>query len=76
MVHRLAQPDQPLHGAGLAPLTASLRYRCACTGGEVLTIQVVMPDDLNEESFAWTMKAMWRDMQTEIRQHMQPQGDD
>jgi hypothetical protein len=69
MVHRLAKPGQPLHAAGPAPLTATLRYRCECANNEVLTVSVVMSVDVNEEIFVWTMQQLWRDVQTEILQH-------
>lgn len=75
MPHRLAQPDRPLHASGQRPLTASLRYRCACANNEVLTIQVVMPSEADEQIFVWTMRQLWRDMQTEIAQHTE-QGRD
>lgn len=57
------------------PFIVSMRYQCDCTGGEVLTINTVF--DLEnfrshegEEIFIWTMKRMFRDMKTEIAQHM------
>lgn len=69
MVHHLAQPNKPLHAAGQAPLTATLRYRCACANNEVLTINVVMALEVSEDTFVWTMRRLWRDMQIEIKQH-------
>ncbi len=69
MVHRLAKPEQPLHAAGMAPLTASLRYRCACANNEVLQVSVVFDVYADEERFVWTMRQLWRDVQTEIKQH-------
>jgi hypothetical protein len=73
MVHRLENPNEPRNAVGLAPMTASLRYRCACGNQELLNIQVVFDSETDEWRFVETMKALWRDMQTEIAQHLQVQ---
>ena len=74
MTHRLEVPGDPLNAVGRAPMTASLRYRCECGNQELLNIQVVFDSETDELRFLATMKMMWRDMQTEIRQHVGIQG--
>jgi len=69
MVHRLAKPGNPHNAAGLAPLTVTLRYRCACANNEVLTVSIVLPMECEEDTFMATMRMLWRDVQTEIKQH-------
>lgn len=70
MTHRLETPsrDNPVRN----PLTATLRYRCACHNEEVLQISTVLALDAEEEVFMWQMRMMWRDMRTEIAQHTKP----
>jgi hypothetical protein len=55
-------------------MVASLRYRCACGNQELLSIQVVFDATVEERRFLETMKQMWRDMQTEIAQHLKVQA--
>jgi hypothetical protein len=74
MVHRLATPGIDDHAAGRAPMTASLRYRCACGDKDLLSIQVVFDTAVSERQFVETMKALFRDMQFEIGQHLKVQG--
>lgn len=74
MVHRLETPGRPEHAVGLAPMTASLRYRCACGDRELLSIQVVFDAETDEWRFTETMKALFRDMKTEIAQHLEVQS--
>jgi hypothetical protein len=69
MTHLLRQ-RHPLHAVSNNPLIASLRYRCQCTGGEVLQIQVVLDMECDEQKFLWTMKQLWRDVQFEVEQHI------
>jgi hypothetical protein len=71
MTHRLRQ-RHPLNAVGANPLIASLLYRCECATNEVLQIQVVLNKDATEEQFIWTMRQMWRDVQFEIEQHINP----
>lgn len=68
MTHRLARRHEknPL----LNPLVVSLRYRCDCATNEVLSIQVVLDEDITEEHFTWVMHNLWRDLQTEVQQHL------
>ena len=73
MVHRLANPNEPRNAVGMHPMTASLRYRCECGDRELLGIQVVFDADCDEHRFAETMKALFRDMKTEIAQHLKVQ---
>lgn len=68
MVHRLADPSRP--GAVMRPMTASLRYRCACGDREVLSIAVVLDIEAPEEVFLLTMRDLLRDMKTEVAQHL------
>jgi hypothetical protein len=70
MVHRLANPNEPRNAVGPAPMVASLRFRCACGNQELLSIQVVFDSEVDEFRFVETMKDLWRDMQTEIEQHL------
>lgn len=51
------------------PFMVSMRYRCECTGGEVLQISTVIDLGLDEEHFLWTMRRMFKDMKIEIAQH-------
>lgn len=76
MVHRLAQPGRPESAIGVTPMTASLRYRCACGNQELLMIEAVFDASADEERFVWTMRQLWRDMQTEVAQHLREQPDD
>lgn len=69
MVHRLEDPARP--GAISNPMTASLRYRCACGNQEVLQISVVFSATTPEDLFVRTMRDLWRDMQTEVQQHLE-----
>ena len=71
MTHRLRQ-RHPLNAIGANPLIASLRYRCQCNENEVLQIQTVMDMDTSEEKFVWTMRQLWRDVQFEVEQHLNP----
>lgn len=73
MVHRLERPGEARHAVGMAPMTASLRYRCACGDRELLNIQIVFDSEVDEYRFTETMKALFRDMQTEIAQHLKVQ---
>lgn len=59
------------------PFMVTMRYRCDCTGGEVLQISTVFDMSMGdlestgaEQAFVWTMKRMFRDMQIEIEQHL------
>jgi hypothetical protein len=72
MPHRLAEPGTSAIAA--APMTAALRYRCACGNKELLTIQAVMDSEMDEQRFVMAMRQLWRDMQTEIRQHLRDQA--
>jgi len=71
MTHRLRQ-RHPLHAVGNNPMVASIRYRCECATNEVLQIQVVLDKDCDEERFLWTMRQLWRDVQFEVEQHINP----
>ncbi len=71
MTHELRQ-RHPLNAIGRNPLIASLRYRCECAVNEVVNIQVVIDMDCPEEHFVWTMRRLWRDMQFEVEQHINP----
>ena len=73
MVHRLESPGIADHAAGLAPMTASLRYRCACGNQELLSIQVVFDSTCDERRFIETMRNLFLDMRTEIAQHIKIQ---
>lgn len=75
MTHRLSRPGDPLVPFGRTPMVASLRYRCACGNQELLSIQTVFTSEATEEQFVWAMTMLWRDMQTEIRQHLMVQDD-
>lgn len=70
MVHRLAIPGKEENAASMNPMVASLRYQCACGNQEVLQIGMVFASDTDEDRFLWSMKMMWRDMQTEVAQHL------
>jgi hypothetical protein len=72
MPHRLLEhdPASPM----TPPLMATLRYRCPCTGREIITVNTVFNMDASEEAFVWAMQMMWRDMRTEIRQHTKGAG--
>lgn len=54
------------------PLLVTLRYRCGCTGKEVITIQNVLDLNMSRERFLWTMDALWKDMRIEVQQHIKP----
>jgi hypothetical protein len=71
MAHRLAQ-RHPLNAVGHNPLIASLRYRCECAENEVLTINTVLDRNMPEEAFIWTMRQLWRDLNFEVEQHLNP----
>lgn len=75
MVHRLATPNEPRNAVGMDPMTVSLRYKCACGNRELLTIQAVIDTNVGEEIFIGTMRQLWRDMGTEIAQHLKEQDD-
>ena len=68
MTHRLERRghENPM----LAPLVVNLRYRCECAKNEVLQIAVVLDMDTEEERFIWTMRQLWRDVKTEVAQHL------
>jgi hypothetical protein len=68
MTHRLRQRNT--HNPVANPLVASLRYRCECANNEVLQVQVVFDMDTSEEQFMWTMQMLWRDVKTEVAQHL------
>lgn len=74
MPHALLKPahDSPYD----RPLLATLRYRCACANREVLTIQTVLPHDIPEEQFVWTMRQLWRDLRFEAEQHLKQRPPD
>ncbi len=71
MTHLLRE-RHPLNAVGHNPLVASLRYRCECAANEVLQIQVVIDKDCDEDKFVWTMRSLWRDVQFEVEQHINP----
>ncbi len=73
MTHRLSRPNEPLNPMGRTPMVASLRYRCACGNQELLSIQTVFDTTATEDQFVWAMRMLWRDMQTEVRQHLEVQ---
>lgn len=70
MVHRLARPGEERSAIGRTPMIATLRYQCECGNREVLAINTVFDASAEEERFVWTMRQLWRDMQTEIAQHL------
>jgi hypothetical protein len=61
-----------MNAVGHNPLVVSLRYRCECAENEVLTISVVIDKDATEEMFVMTMKMLWRDVNFEVEQHLNP----
>ena len=66
-----SKDDGKLH-AYENPFMVSMRYKCECTGGEVIQISTVFDHTTmkdNEEVFLWTMRRMYRDMLIEIKQH-------
>lgn len=69
MTHALR--NRHTHNAvGNDPLVCSLRYRCECTGNEVLSISAVIDVNSSEEAFVWTMQQLWRDVKFEVEQHI------
>jgi hypothetical protein len=48
----------------------TLRYRCECAANEVLQISVAFDAKTTEEQFLFTMRALWRDVQFEVEQHL------
>jgi hypothetical protein len=54
----------------MTPMVATLRAQCACVGREVITIQTVFDLHTTEEQFIWTMRLQWRDLKTEVEQHI------
>ena len=71
MTHRLGK-RHPLNAIGANPMIVSLRYRCECATNEVLQISVVIDMECDEERFVMTMKQLWRDVQFEVDQHINP----
>lgn len=68
MTHTLIRGDK--HRPWNVPLIATLRYRCECANGEVITISVVLDMDMQDDQFAYVMKQMKHDMAIEIQQHI------
>lgn len=73
MTHRLSIPGEARNAVGLVPMTVALRYRCGCGDKELLSIQVVLDATTEESYFLETMRSLWRDMQFEVKQHIQVQ---
>lgn len=71
MTHRLRQ-RHPLSAIGHNPMIVSLRYRCECATNEVLQISVALDVKCDEEKFLWTMRQLWKDVQFEVDQHINP----
>ena len=71
MPHELMK--KPENSPYAAPLLMSLRDRCGCANNEVLTIQSVLPLDIDEEAFIWTVRQLYRDLRFEVRQHIRPE---
>lgn len=69
MTHRLEKRN-PMNAVGRNPLVVKMRYECPCHGREVLQISVVIDNEASEEQFVDTMKQMWRDINTEVSQHL------
>ena len=59
-----------MNAVGPDPLMITLRYRCECHAKETLQIGMVVDMNLPEEMFVMTVKQMWRDMKTEVAQHV------
>lgn len=71
MTHTLRE-RHPLNAIGRNPLVVSLRYRCECSGNEVLNIQMVLDKDCSEKQFVETVKRLYRDLMFEVQQHIYP----
>ncbi len=71
MVHGLRERHED-NAVGNNPLVVSLRYRCECANNEVLQISTVLnPATMTEQAFIWTMRQLWRDVQFEVKQHIE-----
>ena len=68
MPHKLMKPDE-MRGHTV-PLLLSARVQCACQTQEVITIQVVVDLNLDDDILHWTLDKLIADTRREVRQHM------
>lgn len=52
------------------PIVVTMRYRCSCANGEVITISTVINIDQHDKVHAMIMDQMRRDLAREIEQHI------